>query len=116
MSSWHRNNPEEYERYGGSPAERALGLAGDGLPTGESVEEVAECLEGPEGCKGEVAFREVPGREAFGLAPRSFPRCEAHYERACEVAQQTAERYGSIAPPSDFSPLDAGESWDEGDY
>lgn len=75
-----------------------------------------ECLNADDECSGPVEYREVPGREAFGLAPRAFPRCEHHYEQAVASAEQTVERYGSISPPSDFDPLDAGEAWDDSDY
>lgn len=64
-------------------------------------------------CEGPVEFREVPGREAFGLAPRAFPRCERHFELAVEKAEQTVQRYGGDVPPPDFDPTYAGERWDE---
>ena len=46
----------------------------------------------------------------------SFPRCELHYEiyaeRMAAVIAEISARY-PVTPPADWSPLDAGEAWDE---
>lgn len=72
-----------------------------------------ECLEAAwagRWCVGPVEFREpVSG------SGRSFPRCEAHWQRRLEREAEIRERY-PVRPPADWSPLDAGEAWDEEDY
>lgn len=70
-----------------------------------------ECLDGPEGCAGEVEYRTTPDRSDF----RGFPRCETHFERRLEQAEHNLELLSST-PPSWFDPMDAGEAWGEDDY
>lgn len=69
-----------------------------------------ECLDAHhrDGCKGPITYWMRPSDW------RSFPRCEHHGELAQRRYQEIEERYPRN-PPSDWSPLDAGESWDE-DY
>lgn len=53
------------------------------------MNETIECLEGPEGCKGTVEYREP-------MSPTGtwFPRCDKHYEKRWEKQQQIVSRYG----------------------
>lgn len=74
-----------------------------------------DCLDGPEGCEGEVFERLT--RSGSGMR---FPRCEKHYaEYAVEMDAKHAEtrrRYPDTdCPPSWFDPSYAGERWDD-DY
>jgi hypothetical protein len=71
------------------------------------MDEQLECLDGPDGCQGPVEYR-----MALSATGRSFPRCEAHWELRLNIQEQTNRRYPQNAP-ADWSPLDAGESWDE---
>lgn len=66
-----------------------------------------KCLDGPEGCEGTVEYR-----MALSATGRSFPRCEKHWAKRVEVQEGITERYPMFAP-SDFDPMDAGESWEE---
>jgi hypothetical protein len=59
-------------------------------------------------CEGAVEYR-MP----LSGTGKAFPRCEKHWEERLEVQQGINERYGSIAPPSDFDPGYAGERWDD---
>lgn len=72
-----------------------------------------ECLDsagyGPNECAGPVEYR-MP----LSGTGRSFPRCEAHWQQRLEREEQIRQRYPEH-PPADWSPLDAGESWEE-DY
>lgn len=76
-----------------------------------------ECLEfghpsaGP--CSGPVGYHEVPGR--FGKA---FPRCDAHAAHMWDryESRDSISRWAhSDLPPHGWSPLDAGERWED-DY
>ena len=69
--------------------------------------EILECLEGPDGCAGEVDYRWP------GYGDRSWPRCERHGEDRLQREEAAIERYPDLGPPADFDPLDAGERWDE---
>jgi hypothetical protein len=69
------------------------------------------CLDGPEGCTGEVCER--LSRSGSGMR---FPRCEGHYieyaQRMDAVHAKTRRRYPAT-PPSWFDPTYAGERWDD---
>lgn len=69
-----------------------------------------ECMEGPNGCAGEVLYRWP------GYGERTWPRCERHGEARVAREDEARERYpdGPCAP-ADFDPSYAGERWDE-DY
>jgi len=69
-----------------------------------------ECINGPEQCRGEVEYR-MP----LSGTGKSFPRCEYHWEQRLDREAEINERY-PVNPPSDWSPLDAGEAWGENDY
>ena len=58
-------------------------------------------------CAGAVEYR-------FALSPTgiSYPRCDRHWADRLDVQDQLNQRYPEH-PPSDWSPLDAGESWYE---
>lgn len=69
------------------------------------------CLDGPEGCVGDV----VEYLALSGSGER-YPRCAHHQERHVERVQpkidEINKRYPEQAPP-DFDPAFCGESWDE---
>jgi hypothetical protein len=70
-----------------------------------------ECLNSHDGsCKGAVEYR-MP----LSGSGKSFPRCDKHWSDRLDLEQGLRERY-PINPPADWSYLDAGEYWDEGDY
>jgi hypothetical protein len=76
----------------------------------EMVSESVECIDGfGYDCEGAVEYR--MGLSATG---RSFPRCEKHWQARLDREEGLRRRYPE-QPPRDWSPLDAGESWDE-DY
>lgn len=72
-----------------------------------------DCLDGPDGCEGEVLER--LSRSGSGMR---FPRCENHYasyaERMDPKHAETRRRY-PVSAPADFDESFAGERWDE-DY
>lgn len=68
-----------------------------------------DCLDGPEGCEGRVEYR-----HALSSTGRPFKRCDKHWGARLDVQRGINERYPET-PPADWSPLDAGEHWDE-DY
>lgn len=61
-------------------------------------------------CKGAVEYR-MP----LSGTGRSFPRCDKHWAERLDEQERINERYPA-SPPSDWSPLDAGEAWGEDDY
>lgn len=67
------------------------------------------CMDGPEGCRGEVAYRWP------GYGHRGYPRCERHGDARVERERENRRRYMTPAPPEDWSPDDAGETWDAED-
>jgi hypothetical protein len=83
------------------------------MPAFEPIQLTYEdCLDGPDGCGGEVLYRWP------GYGERNWPRCEKHGEERVEREAGAVERYGnpdSPCVPSDFDPDYAGERWDE-DY
>lgn len=68
------------------------------------------CVSHGEWCGGPVRWREPLSENGD-----SFPRCDVHWEQRKASEQQIRRRYPQH-PPRDWSPLDAGESWDEQDY
>ena len=72
-----------------------------------------ECLEGPDGCHGEVA--EYPALSGSGML---FARCESHRDSYVARVQPRIEdinrRYPRTAP-RDFDPAFAGERWNDED-
>lgn len=68
---------------------------------------VEECLEYGSECRGEVDYR------SFGYGSTTI-RCDYHWDKRIEIEDGIRERYPDN-PPSDWSPMDAGESWYE-DY
>lgn len=76
------------------------------------VGDVAEepCVNDSQWCGGAVRWR-----EPLSGSGRSFPRCDVHWDERMLFEEQVQRRY-PMRPPSDWSPLDAGESWDEQDY
>lgn len=73
------------------------------------VANAPECLDGPDGCSGNVEYR-----MALSGTGRSFPRCDKHWHERLKVQEGINRRY-PVMQPDDWSPYDAGESWDE-DY
>jgi hypothetical protein len=75
--------------------------------------EQLECLDGAgagQDCAGPVECR-----HPLSGTGRSFPRCEMHWARRLDRQGEIDRRYPAT-PPRDWSPLDAGEAWDEDDY
>lgn len=71
-----------------------------------------DCLESgreDDPCKGATEYR-----MALSGTGRSFPRCDHHWDKRLKIQDEINQRYPEH-PPSDWSPLDAGEHWDE-DY
>ena len=72
----------------------------------DALPDKAECIEsGPE-CKGATEYR-----MALSGTGRSFPRCDGHWSKRLDAQDGINRRYPTHAP-SDWSPMDAGESWD----
>lgn len=69
-----------------------------------------ECIDGPEGCEGEVEYRTTPDR----TDGKAFARCKGHFEKRLDSCERTLELL-SPSPPAWFDPMDAGERWDD-DY
>lgn len=70
-----------------------------------------ECLDGPEGCRGEVV--EHAAISGSGLY---YPRCDQHYEAYVTRLQPRMDEINARYPeraPADFDPAFCGESWDE---
>jgi len=65
-----------------------------------------DCIDGPDGCRGAVLARWP------GYGQKSYPRCERHGADRLERERENRRRYMAPAPPSDWSPDDAGETWD----
>jgi hypothetical protein len=61
-------------------------------------------------CSGPIEYR-MP----LSGTGESFPRCDKHWAARLELEQELRERYPAT-PPADWSPLDAGEHWNEEDY
>ena len=73
--------------------------------------EQLECLdEHPGGCSGPIEYHSTDP----GVRP-AFPRCEHHWHERLDEEDRLRKTYPE-QPPSDFSPLDAGEAWGENDY
>jgi hypothetical protein len=75
---------------------------------------IGECLEGPQGCQGEVS-------EYLALSGSGelYPRCEHHYELYVERLQPQIDainRRYPVTAPADFDPTYANEAWDEDDW
>jgi hypothetical protein len=76
-------------------------------PTDQGVNHMLECLDGPNGCEGEVELR-MP----LSGTGKPFPRCDHHWDLRLDRQEQINNRYPA-QPPSDFDPMYAGERWDE---
>ncbi len=77
----------------------------------KDIDQDVECLDTHRGeCKGAVEYRE----SLTGTGTR-IPRCDAHWEKRLDLEDEINQRYPAN-PPSDWSPLDAGEHWSEEDY
>jgi hypothetical protein len=71
------------------------------------------CMQAADGegqCAGPVEYR-----MALSGTGISYPRCDKHWSERLEIQEGISARY-PVLPPSDWSPLDAGEAWDEEDY
>ena len=78
------------------------------------MSEPLECLDGPTGCRGEVAYRMTSDRAMTDY--KAFPRCEAHFATREASAQETIQAgYLSDTVPGWFDPLAIGERWNEED-
>jgi hypothetical protein len=73
-----------------------------------------ECLDGPDGCRGEVF-----ARSTLSGSGDAYYRCGRHYEtyvdRVQPVMDEIRQRYPERAP-ADFDPAYAGERWDGDDW
>jgi hypothetical protein len=68
-----------------------------------------ECLDRHKGgCRGKVEYHLMPDRQDF----KTFPRCEAHFERRLAEAERTLELL-SDTRPSWFDEANVGERWEE---
>ncbi len=68
-----------------------------------------QCLDGPDGCAGEVRWREGLSRTG-----RNFPRCNRHWESRLDLQARLDRDYpDSPVPPAWFDPTAAGERWDD---
>jgi hypothetical protein len=78
----------------------------------EPEEEPLECLDdyGEGTCEGNVEYR-MP----LSGTGKSFPRCDGHWDKRLDAQEGINQRYPTH-PPSDWSPWDAGEHWDEDEY
>jgi hypothetical protein len=74
-----------------------------------STSEPLRCLEHGDDCSGSVEHR-MP----LSSTGKSFPRCDRHWELRLEEQERINARYPEHAP-SDFDPLDAGETWSDDD-
>lgn len=78
------------------------------------VAEELRCINGygdaEVGCTGPIEFR-----EPLSGSGRSFPRCDKHWAARMRMQDELNRRYPRT-PPRDWSPLDAGEAWDEDEY
>lgn len=93
------------EVYGLEIYERALVRVYRDAPLDEE-----ECLEyrtEGEDCSGPVEYR-----HPLSGTGRSYPRCDRHWQDRLAFEEGLRKRYPE-QPPRDWSPLDAGESWDE---
>lgn len=81
----------------------------DGVEAQVFEDELNRCLDTDDTCEGAVEYR-----TPLSGTGRSFPRCDKHWSDRLDFQRGIDERYPA-QPPSDWSPLDAGESWDE-DY
>jgi hypothetical protein len=69
----------------------------------------ADCLEGPEGCQGDVEHR-MP----LSGTGRAFPRCDKHWELRLDTQERINRDYpDSPIAPAWFDPAAAGERWDD---
>ncbi|KEF94961.1 hypothetical protein K883_05146 [Mycobacterium sp. TKK-01-0059] len=70
-----------------------------------------ECLDGPDGCEGEVF-----ARSTLSGSGDAYYRCDHHYEayaaRLQPVMDDINRRYPAMAP-ADWDPYYAGEVWDQ---
>lgn len=66
------------------------------------------CIDGPDGCAGEVEWRTTPDR----TDGRAFVRCEAHFALRLQSVERTLELTSPVRAPW-FDESYAGESWDE---
>lgn len=67
------------------------------------------CLDGPEGCRGDVEPRWP------GYGQKGYPRCERHGADRLERERENRRRYMAPTAPRDWSPDDAGETLDAED-
>jgi hypothetical protein len=80
-----------------------------GVPSREeeaAMELAKSCIEYGEDCEGDVEVRMLPDN------PRSFPRCEFHFEKRLAKSEHNLELM-SPARPAWFDESYAGERWDE---
>jgi hypothetical protein len=75
----------------------------------DSDDAYLECLDGPDGCSGDVEYR-MP----LSSTGKPFPRCEKHWDERLDEQERINERYpDSPCAPSWFDESYAGERWDD---
>lgn len=71
----------------------------------------SECINSHQGnCKGRVELR-----MSLSGTGQPIPRCDHHWDERLQLEDDLNQRY-PVTAPSEWSPLDAGEAWDEDDY
>ena len=72
----------------------------------DDADRALECLDGPKGCEGPITLAWP------GYGSQRWPRCEKHAD--ARLLREHENRIKYFGPePADFSPDDAGESWDD---
>jgi hypothetical protein len=83
------------------------------LDVDDEVDVDLECInrgDDDDTCKGAVEYR-----TPLSGTGKPFPRCDHHWDVRLKQEEGLRQRYPE-QPPSDWSPLDCGEVWDEDDY
>jgi hypothetical protein len=74
----------------------------------QATAEVAlECLEGPDGCRGEIKYR-----MALSPSGRAFPRCDQHWSQRL-AREEDAIPWQSDVAPAWFDETACGERWND---
>lgn len=77
----------------------------------DEFDEPLECIDDHKSeCNGTIEYR-----MSLSGTGTPIPRCDKHWDERLDEDQRINERYPE-QPPSDWSPLDAGEAWGEDDY
>lgn len=77
------------------------------MPDNEKAPPEPVCLNVGPGCAGPTEYR-----ESLSGTGTAIPRCDEHWAERLKLQDDINHRY-PVRAPADWSPLDAGESWDE---